>query len=75
MKSSCGFSRTALLARDNLHLSERIAVSNVSGNDSAREALVQASGSEQAPCLVMGGETIQDSADIVARLLEATAPV
>jgi glutaredoxin len=75
VKSSCGFSRTALLARDNLHLSECIAVSNVSGNDSAREALVQASGSEQAPCLVMGGETIQDSADIVARLLEATAPV
>jgi len=75
VKSSCGFSRAALLARDNLHLSERIAVSNVSGNDSAREALVRASGSEQAPCLVMGGETIQESADIVARLLEATAPI
>jgi len=75
VKSSCGFSRAALLARDNLHLSERVAVSNVSGDASAREALVKLSGSEQAPCLVIGGETIQESADIVTRLLEATAPV
>jgi hypothetical protein len=36
---------------------------------------VKASGSEQAPCLVIGGETIQESADIVTRLLEATAPI
>ena len=75
VKSSCGFSRTALLARDNLHLGERVAVSNVSEDATAREALVQASGSEQAPCLVIGEEKIQESADIVARLLEATAPV
>jgi glutaredoxin-related protein len=75
VKSSCGFSRAALLARDNLHLSERIAVKNVSEDDAAREALVKVSGREQAPCLVIGGETIQESADIVTRLLEATAPV
>ena len=75
VKSRCGFSRAALLARDNLHLSKRIAVKNVSEDAASREALVQASGSEQAPCLVIGGETIQESADIVTRLLEATAPV
>ena len=75
VKSSCGFSRAALLARDNLHLAERVGVSNVSGDATAREALVQASGSEQAPCLVIGGEVIQESADIVVRLLEATAPL
>ncbi len=75
VKSKCGFSRAALLARDNLHLSKRIAVKNVSEDAASREALVQASGSEQAPCLVIGGETIQESADIVTRLLEATAPV
>jgi len=75
VKSSCGFSRSALLARDNLHLRERIAVKNVSEDTAAREALVQVSGKEQAPCLVIGGETIQESADIVTRLLEATAPV
>lgn len=75
VKSSCGFSRAALLACENLGLSERIAVKNVSEDPAAREALVRASGKEQAPCLVIGGETIQESADIVARLLEATAPV
>ena len=75
VKSRCGFSRAALLARDNLQLSERIAVRNVSEDATAREALVKTSGSEQAPCLVIGGDTIQESADIVTRLLEATAPV
>jgi glutaredoxin len=75
VKSGCGFSRTALLACDNLHLSERVAVTNVSEDTAAREALVRASGSEQAPCLVIGGETIQESADIVVRLLETTAPL
>ena len=75
VKSRCGFSRAALLARDNLHLSERIAVRNVSEDAASREALLKASGSEQAPCLVIGRETIQESADIVTRLLEATAPV
>jgi glutaredoxin len=75
VKSSCGFSRAALLACDNLHLSKRIAVKNVSEEAASREALVKASGSEQAPCLVIGGETIQESADIVTRLLEATSPL
>jgi hypothetical protein len=75
VKSSCGFSRTALLARDNLGLSERIAVRNVSDDEAARQDLVKLSGKEQAPCLVMGEETIQESADIVARLVEATAPL
>jgi glutaredoxin len=75
VKSSCGFSRAALLACENLGLSKYIAVKNVSEDPAAREALVQVSGSEQAPCLVIGGETIQESADIVARLLEATARV
>jgi len=75
VKSNCGFSRAALLARDNLRLSERIAVRNVSEDTAAREALVRAGGSEQAPCLVIGGETIQESADIVARLVGMIAPV
>jgi glutaredoxin len=75
VKSSCGFSRAALLARDNLHLSGRIAVRNVSEDTAAREALVQVSGKDQAPCLVIGGETIQESADIVVRLVEATTPL
>jgi glutaredoxin-related protein len=75
VKSRCGFSRTALLARDNLHLSGQLTVRNVSEDAASREALVRAAGSEQAPCLVIGGETIQESADIVTRLLEATAPV
>jgi glutaredoxin-related protein len=75
VKSRCGFSRATLLACENLHLVGRIAVCNVSDDATAREALIRASGREQAPCLVIGGETIQESADIVARLLKATAPV
>jgi glutaredoxin-related protein len=75
VKSRCGFSRAALLACENLHLLGRIAVCNVSEDATAREALIRASGREQAPCLVIGGETILESADIVARLLEKTAPV
>jgi glutaredoxin-related protein len=75
VKSSCGFSRAALLARNNLGLSERITVLNVTDDDTARQALVKLSGKEQAPCLVIGGDTIQESADIVARLVQAAAPV
>jgi glutaredoxin len=75
VKSGCGFSRAALLACENLGLSKRIAVRNVSEDPAAREALVRATGSEQAPCLVIEGEKIQESADIVRRLLETTAPV
>ena len=58
-----------------LHLSERIAVKNVSEDAAARQALAKVSGKEQAPCLVIGGETIQESADIVTRLVEAAAPL
>jgi glutaredoxin len=75
VKSNCGFSRAALLARDNLHLSGCVAVSNVSEDDAARKALSQASGSEQAPCLVTSGEKIQESADIVACFVKAAAPL
>lgn len=64
VKNQCGFSRATLLARDNLHLAD-VPVRNISEDDSAREALVKATGKDQAPCLVHGGQAIQDSAEII----------
>jgi hypothetical protein len=75
VKSRCGFSRATLLACDNLHLLKLLELRNVSEDTAFRETLVRVSGSEQAPCLVIGGETLQESSDIIARLVEATAPV
>ena len=71
VKSSCGFSRAALIARDNLHLQDALPVSNVSEDASARETLVKLAGKDQAPCLVAGDRVIQESADIIAHLVGA----
>jgi hypothetical protein len=68
VKTGCGFSRAALLARDNLHLQQTIAVKNVSDDVAARDELVALAGKDQAPCLVVGGEAMQDSARIIAYL-------
>jgi glutaredoxin-related protein len=75
VKSSCGFSRAALLARDNLHLSEKIPSVNVSENASAKKELKKVAGTDQAPCLVAGGDVIQDSKDIVTYLVERTTGI
>jgi hypothetical protein len=72
VKSSCGFSRAVLIARDNLHLQEALPVSNVSEESGALDELVKLAGKDQAPCLVAGGKVIQESADIVAHLVGAS---
>ena len=72
VKSRCGFSRAALLARDNLHLSG-LTVRNVSEDASAREELNRLTGRDQAPCLVIEGAPQFESADIVSTLVDRAA--
>jgi len=75
VKSRCGFSRATLLAMDNLHLTGKLSVVNVTEDAAAREALVRIAGKETAPCLVAGGAAMHESKDIIRRLVEATAPL
>ncbi len=69
VKDECGFSRSVLLARDNLHLQDKLPVRNVSREPAALEELRGLSGKEQAPCLIAGGEPMFESAEIVRRLV------
>ena len=73
VKSHCGFSRAALIARDNLHLQERLELRNVSEDEAARSALVSLCGNDQAPCLVLEGKPVHESADIIRHLVDATS--
>lgn len=74
VKSNCGFSQAAMLARDNLHLNN-LSVANVSNDTSAMTALEKIAGKAQAPCLVVDGEAQLESKDIIATLVEAACPV
>jgi glutaredoxin-related protein len=71
VKSNCGFSRAALLARTNLHLEQQVAVKNVSEDPTAMAELTKLSGKEQAPALLLGDELVLESADIVKKLVAA----
>jgi hypothetical protein len=75
VKSRCGYSRAALLARDNLHLAGAIPVKNVSDDAAALADLQQQTGKQQAPCLVTPSGPILESADIIAHLVAAAAPI
>ena len=70
VKSHCGFSRAALLARDNLHLRQKLPVKNVSESDAARDELVSIAGDDSSPCLVVSGEPTRESVDIIAFMVE-----
>ncbi len=75
MKSNCGFSRAALLAHANLHQEGAVAVANVSEDSAAHAELQGLAGKDQCPCLVMDGQPMHESADIIARLVAAAAPL
>jgi len=75
VKSGCGASRAALLAKDNLHIQEALLVRNVTEDPEAHAALVALAGKDQAPCLVVDGDPMHESAAIVARLASICAPV
>ena len=71
VKSSCGFSRATLIARDNLHLRERLPLKNVTQDAAALADLVTLAGKDQAPCLVTGGKPLHESADIIRYMVRA----
>jgi glutaredoxin-related protein len=75
IKSRCGFSRATLLAMDNLHLTGKLPVVNITDDAAAKEALVRLAGKETAPCFVAGGTPMHESKDIIRRLVNATAPL
>jgi hypothetical protein len=76
VKSSCGFSRAALLARDNLHLESTLPARNVTDDAGALATLRELAGKEQAPCLIRpNGEPLLESKDIIAALAVAAAPI
>ncbi len=74
VKSNCGLSRAALLARDNLHLADSLEVKNVSESADAQAELLKTGGKDQAPCLVIEGSALYESQDIIQRLVEFAAP-
>jgi hypothetical protein len=75
VKSACGFSRKVMLARENLHLQDRIPLRNVTEDPKAKEDLVRLTGKDQAPCLIVEGKPMQDSDEIVRYLVEGAADV
>lgn len=75
VKSSCGFSRAVLLARDNLHLTAALPEHNVSEDASTRDELVRLAGKDQAPALATPDGVIQESKDIIAHLVARTSPL
>ena len=75
VRSNCGFSQAVLLARDNLHLGDRLPVKNVSEDAAARADLERRTGKEQAPCLLVGEKPILESKGIIDHLVSRTAPL
>ena len=69
VKSSCGFSRSVLTACENLHLTGSVPVVNVSDDPSALAELETLTASQQAPCLVIDGKPMLESADIIQELV------
>ena len=75
VKSRCGASRAAMLARQNLHLDTRLTVRNVSEDPAAQEALVKIAGTDQAPCLVAGGKPLHESKAIISHLVTGATDI
>jgi len=69
IRSRCGFSLRALNGVSNLHLEDVVAVRNVSEDEAAMAELEKVTGDQQAPCLVVDGKPIRESADIVRHLV------
>ncbi len=68
-KPTCGFSQRVLRARENLHLTDRIALRDLNADPAAAEELQRRGGKTQVPCLVIDGEPMFESADIIAYLV------
>ena len=75
VKSNCGFSRKVLLARDNLHLADKLPVQNITDDPQAMQELIGLTDKDQAPCLMVSGKPVQESDEIVAYLVSGAAPI
>ena len=75
VKNDCGFSRAALLAHTNLHLEAAVTVKNVSEDVAAMNEMKERTGNEQAPALIIGDKVVQESAEIVAYLVDGCTPL
>ena len=64
-----------LLARDNLHLADKLPVKNITEDPKAMQELIGLTDKDQAPCLMVGGKAIQESDEIVGYLVNGSAPV
>ena len=71
VRDGCMFSRWALYAHKNLGLD--IPVRNVSQDEAAKADLIAVGGKAQAPCLVVDGEALYESKDIIEYLTAKTA--
>lgn len=69
VKNGCGFSRTALLARTNLHLEQSVQVKNISEDPAALTEVTKLTGKEQVPALALGESVQLESAEIVKTLV------
>jgi glutaredoxin len=74
VKSACGFSRAAQVAAESLGATG-LTVRNVSLDSQAREELKALTGGETAPCLLLGGDPLSESAAIAQALAERLAPL
>jgi glutaredoxin len=75
VKSDCGFSRAAATAVENLHLSVTVPVRNVSEDSQARRDFEAVSDRSQAPCLLIEGTPMFESAEIVERLANLVSKI
>lgn len=68
VRSNCMFSTNAVAALNNLHLTEKVAVRNVSQDPKALDDLVAVAGKGQAPCMVVGDRPMHEADEIVTYL-------
>ncbi len=62
------FSTNAVAALNNLHLTEKVPVRNVSDDSKALDDLVAIAGKGQAPCLMVGDRPMHEADEIVTYL-------
>jgi hypothetical protein len=75
VKNKCGASRAVKLARQNLHLEDRLALRNVSEDSGTRDELVKIAGKDQAPCLVIGGRPMHENKEIISLLVSGATDI
>ena len=75
VKSGCGPSRAAMLARENLHLEATLPLRNVSEDAAARDELTKLAGKDQAPALACSGEVMHEAADIINLLVNKASDI